>query len=417
MPILGIENPDNPLRTEKISKLAVAADEWQETVSRLIQAARLVVMYTDRPTFGVTKELELIARKGRVSQTLLVLEADQTELVWRGTPAEIAFDKFVQQPGAQTSGAWTQWLERFPNVLHWSSSNPDTKALAEAIEAITSRADESNFSDSGPIPHSIVPTGLGAERANAEMMELFNHAQLHIRAGEYRAAERKLYRALVRSFVVDAARMRASLFLELGRVQAFHLQLPVHGKGNFERALELWDRVGVLPMKADTLQEMAVIEDMAGNPEAARRYAHESLAVPLAERDYWGEFCCWNVLYDVAWKQKDVDVDVPRLNALQAYHEFRRRGGIPLRPTTRAIAAFLDFVVSDVRSGEQPSLNRYRLWLQNNQVALQGRVADGMISAVYDFITNRLSEDQFLATGEGLDQGWELVCFVTSLRQ
>jgi hypothetical protein len=171
MPVLGIENPDNPLRTEKLPKLTVAQDEWQETVVRLIQAARIVVVYTDRPTAGVAAELKLVVNEGRAADTLLVLEADETELLWRGSPSEDAFDKFVKQPGAQISGAWSQWLERFPTVLNWSSSNPDPKAFAEAIEAITSRSGEGHFSGSAPIPRSIVPTGPGAVRANEEMME------------------------------------------------------------------------------------------------------------------------------------------------------------------------------------------------------------------------------------------------------
>jgi hypothetical protein len=417
MPVLGIENPDNPVRTEKLPKLTVAQDEWQETVVRLIQAARVVVVYTDRPTAGVAAELKLIVNEGRAADTLLVQEADETELLWRGSPSEAAFDKFVKQPGAQISGAWSQWLERFPTVLNWSSSNPDPKAFAEAIEAITSRSGEGHFSGGAPIPRSVVPIGPDAVRANEEMMELFKHAQLHIGAGEYRTAERRLYRALVRSFVVDAVRMRASVFLELGRVQAFHLQRLGHGKENCERALELWDRLGILPMKATTLQEIAVIEDMAGKPEAAERYARESLAVPLAERDYWGEFCCWNVLYGVAWKQKNGDdAATARLNALRAYHEFRTRGGIPPRPATRCLAAFLGFVTAEVRSGTEPNLSRYRSWLQENQTALQCGVADGMISAVHDFTTKRLSEDELLGMGEGLDQGWELLRFVTSLQ-
>ena len=267
------------------------------------------------------------------------------------------------------------------------------------------------------MPRCIVPTGPGADLASAEMMDLFDQAQLRTRAGEYRAAERRLYSALVRSFVVDAARMRASVFLELGRVQAFHLQRPSHARDNFRHALDLWDRLGILDMKADTLQELAVVEDSEGNADAAKQHVQEALAVPLVERDYWGEFCCWNLLYGIAWRQGQTsEADNARLNALKAYHEFRSRGGIPSQPATRCLAAFLGFVTVVSRSGQPADIERYRSWLQERQEVLQCELADEMINAVHAYMTNRLSEDELLGMGAGLDQGWELLRFVSSLR-
>ena len=136
MPVLGLENPDNPLRIEKVPKLIVASDEWQEIVSRLVRASRVVVVYTDRPTHGVMQELDLIVNAGCASHTLLVQETDPTELVWKGTPAERPFDQFVDQPGAQSSEAWSQLPERFPNIMKWSSSNPDAQGLAAGSQQL-----------------------------------------------------------------------------------------------------------------------------------------------------------------------------------------------------------------------------------------------------------------------------------------
>jgi hypothetical protein len=103
--------------------------------------------------------------------------------------------------------------------------------------------------------------------------------------------------------VVDEARMRASLFLELGRVQGFHLQRWAHSRENFGRALDLWERLGILEMKAATLQEIAVVEDLCGNQDASntcrRRLPFRSSSGTTGENSVAG-ICCMEFFGDRA---------------------------------------------------------------------------------------------------------------------
>jgi len=142
----------------------------------------------------------------------------------------------------------------------------------------------------------------------------------------------------------------------------------------------------------------------------------EALAVPLEQRDYWGEFCCWNLLYGIFWRQGRAErANDARISAVRAYSEFRNRGGIPPRPATRFLAALLGFVFADSTSGRTADLERYRAWSRENQQALHCEIPDETISAIFAFVTNQLPEEEFLKLGEGLDQACELLQFAGSL--
>lgn len=253
LPVIGLENPAFDFRHEhSIPRLTLPSDAWKTTVSTLIAAAEVIILYFDEPTPGVTEEISLLRHHARQDATVLALSSN-----------------------AAVAGQ----LDDFPVTFAWTEHPSGPVHLAALVRSMPPQADRRRFATEIPAPPAPVPP-----RAIREECEFVVNAGLvlageELRTGKLVDAEDRLAVCVAMTIWGDIPEARVVALLGIARSQFLRHQ-PAYGATNLGRALD----TGEWLVRVGRLEPASLAAMLSGFPEFLEPYRGEAKAQQLLAR-------------------------------------------------------------------------------------------------------------------------------------
>jgi hypothetical protein len=160
IPVVGIENPDDPWGwSGGVPRFEVPDGSWQEVFDATVRHAHLILLYYEKFTPGIVNEIETIRRLGRENATVLIrarTQADTSDKEQTDAITEDMVKLAERQYGSRTPRVSEQELELGPGfrILLTLDAIPATALdhdqlrpiVEHAIEIEYRNTDESNDS-------------------------------------------------------------------------------------------------------------------------------------------------------------------------------------------------------------------------------------------------------------------------------
>jgi len=213
--MVAVENPAFDYRKKTcLPRLALADASWRATVSDLIAAAEVIIVYFNQPTRGVSDEIAMIRDSGRQGATILVMLPE-------------------------ASG--TTGFPDFPITLTWQDFSTDPAPLWDAIHSLPPQESHKHFAANPPTPAP--PSAPLLIRQEADLMI---NAGLTLAGDEFRQEkfvdmDDRLSACIAMSYWGDIAEARALAYLWIATGQ-FRREKG-YAPDNLERALDIFERL------------------------------------------------------------------------------------------------------------------------------------------------------------------------------
>lgn len=405
-PLVSIENPQEVMTFEGISKLRVGAEGWEGLVRELARRSGLTVILVESPRAGVFAELTILAELGLQARTVIVTSRHNDVLSRVADMLAGGGDDAAEVP----TQAWDDLIGRFPNRLELAHENFMAEFKRRARSILEQTAAEPYPEEKMIIPTSPRTTEEGCEAA-IELASVY-----HVLAGKVEAlkavdlAEDHLFCAFAFACFADDSRLRASIILDIARLVNTPLGEAKEAVPLFEFAVELYDRLNVPEMIITARQECATALLACGELERSRETLLTAIITPSPAVDEWRDFCIWHTMLQIEAKLGNFEgANEARQKAMKAYRDFRAAGNAPKRLDAKAIAGFAakvrDFYVSArVRA---PILGEQALAALNQIQSQTHWLSEDLFNAVRKYVCGECSEAEVMRASPALDETFE----------
>lgn len=277
VPVVGVENPSYDSRGgNTLPKLSLSDVSWRAVVRKLIAAAECIILFYDRPSAGVSIELDMIRRARRQPATVVVLPSGElsaglefvnsireraADVLTSGLDEPISFDK----PG-ESNEVKIEGPPDFPVGVRWDESPRAVRLLKDAIVRLPPQKGHVRFSKRAPVPRAPGPPKGLKDWAEVSGTSYGILAADEITKGDLTRAEDLLAARIAVSFWGDDLAARSDTFLWLGYVQLCQGKLQ-YAVENMERALDILER-----SPADAAYRSGMLRDMSSDLEQYREH-------------------------------------------------------------------------------------------------------------------------------------------------
>lgn len=440
IPLITIKNPDDPIDSP-MSELQVMFEDWHRIVTSLINAAHMIVLYLDQLTPGISEELTIIRHCERRRSTIIIwdktpsvdssfpsVETDPAQDDSNGGTVKDEIARFLSRvlPGRAKSGnksgrsrdielSMDDVLAEFECIVNLCGdtelSQVQHKHVVSIMRERLRHASDRKFSPGPPIPATPRPSEDEFAEKSSVIERLFLEAKEKRAKGEYFVAEGILYNALGVAFDIDFLRMRAPIFLQLGRIQLKDLNEPELAIYSYEHAVRLYERLSVREMLFTAFVELAFAYQGSRDVHKTWKAFEKAKCHRSPEPNAWEDFVLWDSEEQLARACDDSKrAAEAHDHALSSYQRYREEGGEP--KTSRAQ------IIADTTQILRELSNHHAIgFLESERASASLKSYGDLRELMLKALRRSTERERLLEATQRTDEWWELDRFINMTRQ